>query len=82
VRVPTLDIISTERNVIGNIVGTYTDLSELMALAQAGRVVHTRTYPRRAPRGAFRSSQVGYCLGPWVKARPEGIRHWCQPGRS
>jgi NAD+-dependent secondary alcohol dehydrogenase Adh1 len=44
--VPTLDIISTERNVIGNIVGTYTELVELMALAESGRVtLHTRTYP-------------------------------------
>jgi NAD+-dependent secondary alcohol dehydrogenase Adh1 len=44
--IPTLDIISTERNLIGNIVGTYNDLAELMVLAQAGRVtLHTRTYP-------------------------------------
>ena len=35
VTIPTLDIISTERNIIGNIVGTYNDLAELMALAQA-----------------------------------------------
>jgi NAD+-dependent secondary alcohol dehydrogenase Adh1 len=46
VRIPTLDIISTERNIIGNIVGTYNDLAELMVLAQADRVtLHTRTYP-------------------------------------
>jgi NAD+-dependent secondary alcohol dehydrogenase Adh1 len=44
--VPTLDIISTERNIIGNIVGTYNDLAELMALAQAGQVtLHTKAYP-------------------------------------
>ena len=44
--VPTLDIISTERNIIGNIVGTYNELAELMALAEAGRVtLHTKTYP-------------------------------------
>ncbi|RBY78432.1 NAD(P)-dependent alcohol dehydrogenase [Blastococcus sp. TF02-09] len=44
--VPTLDIISTERNIVGNIVGTYNELAELMVLAQAGRVtLHTRTYP-------------------------------------
>ena len=46
VEIPTLDIISTERNIVGNIVGTYNDLAELMVLAQAGRVtLHTRTYP-------------------------------------
>ena len=45
VQIPTLDIISTERNIIGNIVGTYTDLAELMVLAQAGKVtLHTKTY--------------------------------------
>ncbi len=46
VEIPTLDIISTERNIIGNIVGTYNELAELMVLAQAGKVtLHTRTYP-------------------------------------
>ena len=45
VTIPTLDIISTERNIVGNIVGTYNDLAELMVLAQAGKVtLHTRTY--------------------------------------
>jgi NAD+-dependent secondary alcohol dehydrogenase Adh1 len=45
-QIPTLDIISTERNIIGNIVGTYNDLAELMVLAQAGKVtLHTKTYP-------------------------------------
>jgi len=44
--IPTLDVIGTERNVIGNIVGTYNGLAELMVLAQAGKVtLHTRTYP-------------------------------------
>ncbi len=44
--IPTIDIISTERNIIGNLVGSYNDLAELMVLAQTGRVtLHTRTYP-------------------------------------
>jgi NAD+-dependent secondary alcohol dehydrogenase Adh1 len=44
--VPTLAIISTERNIIGNIVGTYNELAELMVLAQTGKVtLHTSTYP-------------------------------------
>mgnify|MGYP003693536393 CR=1 FL=1 len=51
--IPTLDIISTERNIIGNIVGTYNELAELMVLAQAGKVtLHTgptRWTPRRRP---------------------------------
>lgn len=45
-RIPTLDIIATERNIVGNIVGTYTDLAELMVLAQAGKVtLRTQKYP-------------------------------------
>lgn len=44
--IPTIDIISTERNVIGNLVGTYNDLVELMVLAEAGKVaLHTKKYP-------------------------------------
>jgi NAD+-dependent secondary alcohol dehydrogenase Adh1 len=42
----TIDVISTERNLIGNLVGTYNDLAELMVLAAQGKVaLHTRTYP-------------------------------------
>jgi NAD+-dependent secondary alcohol dehydrogenase Adh1 len=45
-RIPTLDFVAGEKNVIGNIVGTYTDLTELMVLAQAGKVtLHTQQYP-------------------------------------
>lgn len=44
--VPTIDLISTERNVIGNLVGSYNDLVELMALAAQQRVtLHTARYP-------------------------------------
>lgn len=44
--VPTIDIISTEINFIGNLVGSYNDLAELMALASRGLVtLHTSTYP-------------------------------------
>lgn len=44
--VPTIDVISAEINFIGNLVGSYNDLSELMALAAQGRVrLHTSTYP-------------------------------------
>ncbi|GAA4666420.1 NAD(P)-dependent alcohol dehydrogenase [Gordonia humi] len=44
--VPTIDIISTEINFIGNLVGSYNDLGELMVLAAQGKVkLHTSTYP-------------------------------------
>ena len=46
INVPTIDIISTEINFIGNLVGSYTDLCELMVLAARGDVrLHTTTYP-------------------------------------
>ena len=64
VQVPTLDIISTERNIIGNIVGTYNDLAELMALAEGGRVtLHTRTYPLDAAADAFADLDAGRVRG-------------------
>jgi NAD+-dependent secondary alcohol dehydrogenase Adh1 len=45
-QIPTLDFVAGEKNIVGNIVGTYTDLVELMVLAQAGRVtLHTQRYP-------------------------------------
>ncbi|MFD4638992.1 NAD(P)-dependent alcohol dehydrogenase [Lentzea sp. NPDC058436] len=44
--VPTIDIISTEINLIGNLVGSYNDLCELMVLAAQGKVtLHTQKYP-------------------------------------
>ncbi|MGZ4629940.1 NAD(P)-dependent alcohol dehydrogenase [Oryzihumus sp.] len=46
VQIPAIDVISTERNVVGNLVGSYNDLVELMALNAAGDVhMLTHTYP-------------------------------------
>ncbi|MCW2773120.1 MAG: Zn-dependent alcohol dehydrogenase [Nocardioides sp.] len=43
--VPTIDLISAEKNVIGNLVGSYNDLCDLMALAARGAVtLHTVKY--------------------------------------
>src|ERR1700688_1026573 len=62
--IPTLDIISTERNIIGNIVGTYNELAELMVLAQTGRVtLHTRTYPLDAAADALADLDAGRVRG-------------------
>jgi NAD+-dependent secondary alcohol dehydrogenase Adh1 len=45
-RVPAIDVISAEINFVGNLVGTYNELAELMTLARQGRVtLHTRAYP-------------------------------------
>ena len=64
VQVPTIDIISTERNVIGNLVGTYNDLAELMTLAAQGKVkLHTRTYPLDAVNDAMDDLEGGRLQG-------------------
>jgi NAD+-dependent secondary alcohol dehydrogenase Adh1 len=62
--IPTLDVITTERNVVGNIVGTYNELAELMALAQAGKVtLHTKTYPLEAGPDALADLDAGRVRG-------------------
>ncbi|MFI2365195.1 NAD(P)-dependent alcohol dehydrogenase [Promicromonospora sp. NPDC019610] len=44
--VPTIDIISGEINIVGNLVGSYNDLCDLMVLAARGAVtLHTAKYP-------------------------------------
>ncbi|MDN5745293.1 MAG: zinc-binding dehydrogenase, partial [Nocardioidaceae bacterium] len=43
--IPSIDLVSTERNIIGNLVGTYNDLKELMELTAQGKVtLHTQEY--------------------------------------
>lgn len=45
VEVPTLDMIASEKTIVGNLVGTYAELVELMALADKGRVnLKTKEY--------------------------------------
>ena len=62
--IPTLDIISTERNIVGNIVGTYNELAELMVLAQTGKVtLHTSTYPLAAAADALADLDAGKVRG-------------------
>ena len=42
---PTLDMVTSEKSIIGNLVGTYPELVELMALADRGLVnLHTKEY--------------------------------------
>lgn len=64
VNIPTIDIISTERNVIGNLVGSYNDLDELMTLAAQGKVkLHTKTYPLDAVNDAMDDLDGGRLQG-------------------
>lgn len=64
VQIPTLDIISTERNIIGNLVGSYNELVEPMALAAKGKVaLHTRTYALGAVNDAMDDLEQGRLQG-------------------
>ena len=62
--VPTIDIISTEINFIGNLVGTYNDLAELMTLTAQGKVtLHTAIYPLDAALDAIHDLDGGKLRG-------------------
>jgi NAD+-dependent secondary alcohol dehydrogenase Adh1 len=62
--IPTIDLISTERNIIGNLVGSYNDLAELMTLAAQGKVtLHTKTYPLAAVNEAMDDLEAGRLPG-------------------
>jgi NAD+-dependent secondary alcohol dehydrogenase Adh1 len=64
VEVPTIDIISTERVITGNLVGTYNDLAELMNLTARGLVtLHTSTYPLNAINDAIQDLNSGNLQG-------------------
>jgi NAD+-dependent secondary alcohol dehydrogenase Adh1 len=64
VNIPTIDLISTERNIVGNLVGSYTDLDELMTLAAQGKVtLHTKTYQLSAVNEAIDDLETGRLAG-------------------
>jgi NAD+-dependent secondary alcohol dehydrogenase Adh1 len=62
--IPTIDVISREISFIGNLVGTYADLSELMTLTAQGKVtLHTSTYPLDAINDAMADLDGGRLQG-------------------
>jgi NAD+-dependent secondary alcohol dehydrogenase Adh1 len=62
--VPTIDVISREINFVGNLVGTYIDLVELMTLTAQGKVtLETRTYPLEAINDAMADLDGGRLQG-------------------
>ena len=64
INVPAIDVISTEINFVGNLVGTYNDLAELMTLAAQGKVaLHTSTYPLDAANDAIGDLDAGRLHG-------------------
>jgi NAD+-dependent secondary alcohol dehydrogenase Adh1 len=64
INVPTIDIISREINFIGNLVGSYNDLADLMTLTAQGQVtLHTSTYPLDAVNDAMADLDQGRLQG-------------------
>jgi NAD+-dependent secondary alcohol dehydrogenase Adh1 len=64
VNIPTIDVISREISFIGNLVGTYNDLAELMTLTAHGKVsLHTTTYPLDAINDAMADLDGGRLQG-------------------
>ncbi|MEA2228655.1 MAG: NAD+-dependent secondary alcohol dehydrogenase Adh1, partial [Solirubrobacteraceae bacterium] len=62
--IPTIDVISREISFIGNLVGTYVDLQDLMTLTAQGKVtLHTSTYPLDAINDAMADLAGGRLQG-------------------
>jgi NAD+-dependent secondary alcohol dehydrogenase Adh1 len=69
--IPTIDIISREISFIGNLVGTYADLDELMTLTAQGQVtLHTTAYPLDAINDAMADLDQGRLQGRGVLVPP------------
>lgn len=64
IQVPTVDLIITEKNIIGNLVGTWAELVELMSLADRGLVeLHTQYYSLDDANKALRDLHEGRISG-------------------
>lgn len=64
IELPTIDMITTERTIVGNLVGTYAELVELMALVDRGYVhLATREYKLRDANQALHDLQRGRIRG-------------------
>jgi NAD+-dependent secondary alcohol dehydrogenase Adh1 len=62
--IPAIDIISTEISFVGNLVGSYNDLAELMTLEAEGKVkLHTSSYPLDAASDAIDDLDQGRLHG-------------------
>jgi NAD+-dependent secondary alcohol dehydrogenase Adh1 len=70
--VPTIQMVLTETSFIGNLVGSYIDLVELIALVAQGKVTsHNRTYPLDAVNDVLNDLKQGRLQGRGILV-PEG----------
>lgn len=64
IKVPTVDLVITEKNIIGNLVGTWAELSELMELAHRGLVqLETQEFSLKDANLALRALHEGKIKG-------------------
>jgi len=64
IEIPTMEMIATEKTIVGNLVGNYPDLVELMALADRGRVkLATREYRLSEANAALHDLAAGKVRG-------------------
>jgi NAD+-dependent secondary alcohol dehydrogenase Adh1 len=64
VQIPAIDMIVSEKTIVGNLVGTYAELVELMALADRGLVtLATREYPLAEANQALHDLNAGTVKG-------------------
>ena len=76
INIPTIDVISREISFIGNLVGTYVDLQDLMTLTAQGQVtLHTSTYPLDAINDAMADLDQGRLQGRGILVPALGGRH-------
>ena len=75
--IPAIELTSNELSIVGNVVGTYNDLVELMALAAEGKVrLHTRTYPLEAIDAAVADLDAGRLTGQSTTRRTPPNGQW------
>jgi len=69
----TIELISREINVVGNLVGSYNDLAELMTLTAQGKVtLHTNAYSLDAVNDAIHDLESGKLVGRGILV-PAGV---------
>ncbi|WAP51403.1 NAD(P)-dependent alcohol dehydrogenase [Arthrobacter sp. ATA002] len=75
VRIPTIELISREISVVGNLVGTYQDLVELMTLTAQGDIsLHTTAYDLDDAVQAMHDLDAGKLTGRGILIPPAGRR--------